>query len=311
MFKNLTKTIIALSALVLLLAGCGSADPEPAATTPPPNESAVQQPAQEPIGDTSVEEEVAIPQGDNLDERLFGFWVLEGDFPDGFDGFPITKEFYPDGTGRWPDDWREREFTWQVDGDTLTLDIRHPEENTEWTSVLQYGIIGDMLIIIDSGQQDTWHRYGAVPSDDAQEEVSQPPAQMTGAPVDADINYIENLLINNIWTFEGPGGILSGAHYDTLGFPQNRFWDIRFFADGTGELSDFSGEDIAEFDWALIDGAANGRIVLNIFSAWLDPVAIHVGLWYEVSLSTLGVQRTLTLEGDQDRTLETVIITSP
>ena len=63
----------------------------------------------------------------------------------------------------------------------LTLDIWHPEEqNTGWISVVQYEIIGDMLIIVDDDRQDTWHR-GEWP-DDAPEETA-----LTPWPVAADI----------------------------------------------------------------------------------------------------------------------------
>jgi len=345
MFKNLTKTVVVLSAFILLLAGCGSADPEPTAATPPPNESAVQQEpeieeTQEPadvvasLGDADIDTSdwvtveleigtVSVPPTWEIDYGSWGSMIFSGDGATSdtlFMDTDIVMSFadVEESTGRF-------------------IEIVN-EANSSEEFVFNDGYVGFMLeypTFISWARSDSWlhlsFRHGGARSHFAANEELitaiartfitpifeasetpdiQPPAQMTGTPVEADIDYIESLLIDNDWTFEGPGGLLSGAHYDTLGFPQNRFWSIDFYEGGTGELLDFIGEDEADFVWALIDDTANGRIVLNIFSAWLDPQAYHAGLWYEVSLSTLGVQRILTLHDDRGGAGNATLVTS-
>ena len=329
-FLNGKAIVVALSALVLLLAGCGSADPAPAPSTTPPSESAAPQ-----------ESEVVaeIPEPTAAAEEWMTITNPLGEFTL---SIPASWSYYHEANNSWIDiDGEANGVELLFDADTMNLDPLEfeyaKEESMSWDYfefddghlgyvfmwpdaiwwsnnvmprhmhlTLYHG--GDMSIFTDNEElilRVARSLTSALPSETAD---TQAPAQMVGTPVDADISHIENLFINREWTFEGPGGILGGAHYDTLGFPQNRFFFIDFFEGGIGELSDWPGEDIAKFDWALIDDAANERIVLNIFSVWIDPVAAHAGLWYEVSLSTLGVQQTITLQGF-DTSFDTIVMT--
>jgi len=343
MFRNLLKIIVVFSALAFLLAGCGSADSEPTAATPPPDESAVYQESEPTDVHTSFGE-ADIDTGD---------WVTL-EIESGTVSIPPTWE-YEYGN------WGSLNFNGHGGAsDTIFMGISEfitmtdvmdsterfmeivNEADSSQEFVFDDGYVGFMLeysTSISWVRSDSWMRLNfshggarshfvnnediittiaksfitsgseaSTPTETSEAPDVQPPVQMIGTPVDADIITIEELLIATSWVFEGPGGVLSGAYIDGLGFNQNRFWFIDFFGDETGELSDFSGQDVAEFTWTLIDDAENNRVVLNIFSVWLDPVAAHVGLWYEVSKSTLGLQQILTLHGDQHRTFENATI---
>jgi len=335
MLKRFVTIAVCFLSAILLLAGCGSANPEPDTAS---NESDTYQSTQEPTGVHALFGEADIDTSD---------WVTL-DIESGTISIPPTWEYE---YGNWgslnfngDSGASDTIFMGVSEFITMTDVIESTERFMEFVNyadssqefVFDDGYVGFMLeypTSISWARSDSWLRLsfshgGArshfvnneniittiarsfITSRSEASEVPdvQPPVQMIGTPVDADIITIEELLIATTWIFEGSGGILSGAYMDGVGFTQNRFWFIDFFGDETGELSDFSGEDVAEFTWALIDDAENNRVVLNIFSVWLDPVAAHVGLWYEVSKSTLGLQQILTLHGDQHRTFENAII---
>jgi len=343
MFKKLTKTVIVLSALVLLLAGCGSADTEPTTETPLPNESAIHQESEPTdvhtsLGEADIDTSDWIPleiEGGTVSipptwEYEYGNWGSLN-----FNGHSGTSDTIFMGVSEFIT------MTDVMDSTGRFLEVVNEADSSQ-EFVFYDGYVGFMLeysTSISWVRSDSWMRINfshggarshfvnnediitaiaksfvtsrsetSTPTATSEAPDVQPPVQMIGTPVDTDIITIEELLIATSWIFEGSGGILSGSYIDGVGFTQNRFWSIDFFGDGTGELSDFSGEDVAEFTWTLIDDAENNRVVLNIFSVWLDPVAAHVGLWYEVSKSTLGLQQILTLHGDQHRTFENATI---
>ena len=320
MFKNLTKAVVVLSALILLLVGCGSADPEPAVATPPPNESAVQQ-EPEVVVETPepavVEEWITItnPQGEftlsipaswSYDHDANNVWInIIGEVGG------VELLFEADTMNLDPLEFegsKEESVSWdhfQFDDGHLGYVIISP--TTIWWSnnvmprhmhlTLNHG--GDMSIFTDN--EDLILRIArsltsALPNEITDE---QQDAQIAATPADIDIDHLALLLTSNEWRFQYTGNILDGW---------DRFFFIDFFGDGIGELSDYPGIDVADFTWVLIDDAENSRVVLNIFSVWLDPVAAHAGLWYEVSLSTVGAQHTLTLQGF-DTSDDTVVIT--
>ena len=89
----------------------------------------------------------------NLDQRLFGTWVLQGDFPY---WVILTRTFNPDGTGYWWGDGpTPDEFVWWTDGDVLTMDIYSAEFGATWIDVFRYEIVGDTLTFTDD---DGWQR---------------------------------------------------------------------------------------------------------------------------------------------------------
>jgi hypothetical protein len=102
----------------------------------------------------------AITQGSGLDERLFGTWIeqLPDDWPD---YLTFVRVFSPDGTGSWWGDGPSQQFTWRVNGDELTMDVRD-EIGDEWTNVIRYKIVGDtMTFTYDGGLQNIYLRESA------------------------------------------------------------------------------------------------------------------------------------------------------
>jgi len=116
-----------------------------------------------PASPNGANQGAAVTQGGNLDERLFGTWVeqLEGEgVPD---GLRLTRGFNPDGTGFWWGDGPGQVFTWRVDGNVLTMDIRCDDTNAEWTEIFRYEIVGDTLTFTHAdGWQHVYHRDDGV-----------------------------------------------------------------------------------------------------------------------------------------------------
>ena len=227
--------------------------------------------------------------GNNIDQQLLGRWDYW------FEGY----NFSSDGTGSayFPGE-APTTFTWETAEvwDSMTgpwLFIRFPD----WTRYYEYTISGNQLHLQEWGDNPsrTFTRY---------EQSSN--QQGAAASVGLDINHIENLLITNYWSFSPD----SDGHGFNMGV--NAFAFINFFQGGTGTASDWTGMTEADFTWGLIDDVERNTVVLNIFSGYLSPDAASVGLWYTVSLSTLGAQQILTLQSDHEFMIpETVIITAP
>ena len=115
-------------------------------------------------------------RANNLDERLFGAWVQQGDFPY---WVILTRTFYPDGTGHLWGDGPGVTFTWHANGDVLTMDALDDFGN-EWTDVLRYEIVGDtMTLTFEDGWQLVYLReYAALaipPPGEAATPAIQPP----------------------------------------------------------------------------------------------------------------------------------------
>ena len=91
-------------------------------------------------------------QATDLDERLFGAWVEQGDFPA---WVTLTRTFNPDGTGYWWGDGPGYRFTWWVEGNVLTINAIQNDIDYEWTNVFQYEIIGDTMTFTHA---DGWQR---------------------------------------------------------------------------------------------------------------------------------------------------------
>ena len=84
-----------------------------------------------------------------LDARLFGSWVEQGDFPA---HVILARIFNPDGTGR-GGDGPGYEFVWWTDGGVLTMDAH--DYWGEWTDVFRYVIVGDTMTFTHA---DGWQR---------------------------------------------------------------------------------------------------------------------------------------------------------
>ena len=105
---------------------------------------------------TAETESETIGNASSLDERLFGVWVEQGDFPE---WVILTRGFNSDGTGFFWGDGPGYEFTWWTDGNVLTIEAYQEETDSAWIDIFRYEIDGDtMQFIHGDGWQRVYHR---------------------------------------------------------------------------------------------------------------------------------------------------------
>ncbi|MCL2187766.1 MAG: zinc-ribbon domain-containing protein [Defluviitaleaceae bacterium] len=102
----------------------------------------------------SVQNNEPAGQTVGLDVLLVGEWVEQGDAA----WLSLTRTFNPDGTGYWWGDGPGQTFTWWVEGNVLTMDVRCEAFEDEWTDVFRYEIVGNTMTFTHA---DGWQRVYA------------------------------------------------------------------------------------------------------------------------------------------------------
>ena len=153
----------------------------------------------------------------NLDERLFGSWVEQGDFPY---WVILTRTFYSDGTGDWWGDGPGMEFIWWVDGNVLTMDVRCNAFEDEWTEVFRYEIAGDNLTFThNDGWQRVYLRDSAAPAILPTVDAGTNEVLYNGIP-------ILSLLDSSVWDFSDLMDLFSHSNNSVVHFINDRIITI-------------------------------------------------------------------------------------